>query len=57
MITKKQFQAYVNVQMSGITNMFNVQMVSRLSGLDRETILKIMATYGDLSLKYPGVAE
>ena len=32
-ITKEQFEAYVDVQESGITNMFDVKMVQSLSGL------------------------
>ena len=30
-ITKEQFEAYVDVQMSGVTNMFNVKLVGELS--------------------------
>ena len=51
-ITKKQFEAYVNVQMSGVTNMFDVQMVSGLTGLEREQIMTIMKNYGELKDKY-----
>ena len=48
-ITKEQFAKYVRVQMSGVTNMFDVNTVSGLSGLQRKTIIKIMETYGELS--------
>ena len=51
-ITKEQFEAYVDVQMSGVTNMFDVQMVSGLSGLNKEEIMKIMKNYGTLKDKY-----
>ena len=51
-ITKEQFEAYVSVQMSGVTNMFDVQMVSGLSGLNKEEIMKIMKNYGTLKDKY-----
>ena len=51
-ITKEQFEAYVNVQMSGVTNMFDVQMVSGLSGLNKEEIIEIMKNYGTLKDKY-----
>ena len=51
-ITKEQFEAYVNVQMSGVTNMFDVQMVSGLSGLNKEEIMEIMKNYGELKEKY-----
>ena len=51
-ITKEQFETYVNVQMSGITNMFNVKLVGELSGLEKEQIMKIMTNYGELKDKY-----
>ena len=51
-ITKEQFEAYVDVQMSGVTNMFDIQMVSGLSGLNKEEIMKIMKNYGTLKDKY-----
>ena len=51
-ITKEQFEAYVDVQMSGVTNMFDVQMVSGLSGLNKEEIIEIMKNYGTLKDKY-----
>tara|TARA_Y100000034_G_C6664759_1_gene291565 strand:- start:107 stop:322 length:216 start_codon:yes stop_codon:yes gene_type:complete len=56
-ITKEQFAKYVRVQMSGVTNMFDVNTVSGLSGLQRKTIIKIMETYGELSKKYPDVVS
>ena len=51
-ITKKDFEAYVDVQESGITNMFDVRMVKSLSGLDKEQIMTIMQHYGELKDKY-----
>ena len=51
-ITQEQFEAYVDVQMSGITNMFDVRMVKSLSGLEKEQILTIMQHYGELKDKY-----
>ena len=51
-ITKEQFKRYVSVQMSGVTNMFDVQMVSGLSGLNKEEIIEIMKNYGTLKDKY-----
>ena len=51
-ITKEQFEAYVNVQMSGVTNMFDVKTVSQLSGLEKEEIMTIMKSYGELKEKY-----
>ena len=43
--TKKDSLAYQEVQFSGVTNMFDVVMVSQLSGLSRETIADIMKNY------------
>ena len=51
-ITKEQFEAYVNVQESGVTNMFDVKTVGQLSGLEKEQIMKIMVDYGTLKDKY-----
>ena len=51
-ITQEQFEAYVDVQMSGVTNMFDVQMVSGLSGLEKQQIMTIMTHYGELKDKY-----
>ena len=51
-ITKEQFEAYVDVQMSGVTNMFDVKTVSDLSGLEKEEIMEIMKNYGTLKDKY-----
>ena len=51
-ITKEQFEAYVNVQMSGVTNMFDVRTVGQLSGLEKEQIMEIMTNYGELKDKY-----
>jgi uncharacterized Fe-S cluster-containing radical SAM superfamily enzyme len=51
-ITQEQFEAYVDVQESGITNMFDVKMVQSLSGLEKEQIMTIMTNYGELKEKY-----
>ena len=51
-ITREQFEAYVDVQMSGVTNMFDVKTVGQLSGLDKEQIMTIMENYGTLKDKY-----
>ena len=51
-ITQEQFEAYVDVQESGVTNMFDVKTVSELSGLEKEQIMKIMTDYGTLISKY-----
>ena len=51
-ITKEQFEAYVDVQESGVTNMFDVKTVGQLSGLEKEEIMTIMQSYGELKEKY-----
>ena len=51
-ITKEQFETYVDVQESGVTNMFDVRTVGQLSGLEKEQILTIMTNYGELKDKY-----
>ena len=51
-ITKEQFEAYVDVQMSGVTNMFDVKTVEELSGLNKVEIMTIMTNYGTLKDKY-----
>ena len=50
-ITQEQFEAYVDVQESGVTNMFDVKTVGELSGLEKEQIMKIMTDYGTLKDK------
>ena len=51
-ITQDEFDSYVEVQESGITNMFNVSVVSDYSGLSRDKIMTIMQNYSDLNDKY-----
>lgn len=51
-ITKTQFGSYVRVQMSGVTNMFDVRAVSALSGLSKDQILTIIKHYDELSRKF-----
>jgi hypothetical protein len=51
-ITQDEFDAYVEVQESGITNMFNVSVVSDYSGLSRDKIITIMKNYTDLNDRY-----
>ena len=51
-ITQEQFESYVDVQMSGVTNMFDVRTVSALTGLDRNQITTIMSNYRELHKKY-----
>mgnify|MGYP003629087466 FL=1 len=51
-ITQDQFDAYEDVRESGITNMFNVAVVSDYSGLNRQEIMTIMKNYSTLQEKY-----
>jgi len=51
-ITKEQFEAYVNVQESGVTNMFDIRTVGQLSGLEKQQIMTIMQNYIELKDKY-----
>lgn len=54
-ITKEEFQAYENVRKSGVTNMFAVNVVEKLSSLSQDQIIYIMKHYGKLMKKYPDV--
>ena len=51
-ITQDEFDAYVKVQMSGVTNMLNIPMVSEYSGLSRDKIITIISNYNTLAEKY-----
>ena len=51
-ITQEQFEAYEDVRESGVTNMFDVKTVGELSGLEKEEIMTIMQSYGELKEKY-----
>ena len=51
-ITREDFESYVDVQESGVTNMFDVRTVGQLSGLEKEQIMTIMTNYGELKDKY-----
>ncbi len=53
-ITKEDFEAYKDVQNSGVTNMFDISVVVELSGLERNQVLTIMKHYNDLTEKYYG---
>ena len=45
MITNNEFKSYVKVQMSGVTNMYDVNTVGMLSGLSKAKIMDIMKNY------------
>ncbi|GHU07450.1 hypothetical protein FACS189431_2040 [Alphaproteobacteria bacterium] len=52
MVSKEDFLAYENVRVRGVTNMFAINVVQELSGLERETILNIMDNYSEYRKKY-----
>ena len=51
-ITQDEFNAYEDVRESGVTNMFNVSVVSDYSGLSRDKIITIMENYNTLAQTY-----
>ena len=51
-ITKDQFTAYVRVQKSGVTNMFDVRNVTALTSLDKKQIMEIMSNYNEIEKFY-----
>tara|TARA_R110000824_G_scaffold75355_3_gene191342 strand:- start:2689 stop:2865 length:177 start_codon:yes stop_codon:yes gene_type:complete len=51
-ITKDQFTAYVRVQKSGVTNMFDIRTVTSLTSLFRHQVIEIMENYDKLEKKY-----
>ena len=52
--TKEQFEDYVSIRDSGITNMFAVRIVCQLSytGLTKENCLYIMSHFEELAEEY-----
>lgn len=52
--TKEQFEDYVAIRDSGMTNMFDVRTVCNLSvtGLTKETCLYIMTNFRALAKEY-----
>ena len=52
--TKEQFEDYVAIRDSGVTNMFDVRMVCALSstGLTRDICLYIMQHFAELAKEY-----
>jgi len=51
-ITKAQFERYLGVQNSGVTNMFDIRNVKALTGLSKEQCIAIMEQYNELTKKY-----
>lgn len=52
--TPAEFEAYQELQFSGITNMFDIQFVEEFTGLSREKIFYIMKHYTELETQYCG---
>ena len=54
MVTKKQFQTYLEIRDSGITNMFDVRKVVELSKeiLNRKDCMFIMKNFSELCDRY-----
>ena len=53
-ITKQDFEAYENVRVSGVTNMFAVNTVCDLSGLERNQVMAIMSKYSEYEEMFGG---
>ena len=51
-ISKEQFESYVRVQKSGVTNMFDVRNVTALTGLNKKQIMEIMSNYSEIEKFY-----
>lgn len=52
--TKEQFEEYVFIRNSGVTNMFDIRFISDISttGLDKPICLYIMQNFMDLANEY-----
>ena len=49
---EEKFLAYEYVRESGVTNMFNISLVSELSGLSKDEVIYVMEHYTELKNKY-----
>tara|TARA_R110000824_G_scaffold400041_1_gene606699 strand:+ start:6909 stop:7100 length:192 start_codon:yes stop_codon:yes gene_type:complete len=58
-ITKEQFQAFEDVRVSGVTNMFDTKMVASESNglLSKRDVLEVMKLYEFLTKLYPDIRE
>ena len=52
--TKEQFEEYVEIRNSGVTNMFDIRFITAISGtgLDKPTCFYIMEHFGELAKEY-----
>jgi hypothetical protein len=56
-ISKTHFKNYVQVQMGGRANMFDVQSVAVLAGISVAVVRGVMKHYSALSSKFPEVVS
>jgi hypothetical protein len=56
-VSKEQFESYEQVRQSGVTNMFNIELVTELADLSREECLYIIEHYSELNDKFPEVRK
>lgn len=54
MTSLEMYELYEDVRKSGITNMFDLKVVSDLTGLDKEQIIFVMDHYTELRKRYEG---
>lgn len=54
-ITETDFRDYEAVRLSGMTNMFDIELVGMLSGLNWSQITDIMENYPTYKTKFLGV--
>ena len=52
--TKEQFEEYVSIRNSGVTNMFDIRFIESISttGLNRHICLYIMQHFEDIAKEY-----
>ena len=56
-ITQEDFAAYARIQRSGVTNMIDIKMVKKLSGLSEEKILRIQENYREVSRRFKFIRD
>lgn len=56
-ITKEDFAAYARIQRSGVTNMLDIKMVKKLTGLSKEKIIRIQENYREVSRRFKFIRD
>ena len=56
-ITQEDFAAYARVQRSGATDMSNVTLVSKLSGLSKDKVRNITNRYREVSRRFKFIRD